>query len=137
MPMPFLNRPARLVATAIVALAPGLALAQTYSGGGGSGGGGHGNNDGTIDQRANRMTVSIRTVPVGQFCLRAVAAIGYDPRLNQRLYMVQFDSGPMTSLGAVAYENAFSSARTQADAMAALNNARRDAQPYGRNPGAC
>ncbi len=136
MSLPHLNRAGRLVAAALVALAPGIALAQTFSGGGG-GGGGHGNNDGTIDQRANRLTVSIRTVPVGQFCLRAVAAIGYDPRLNQRLYSVQFDSGPMTSLGAVAYENAFSSARTQADAMAALASARRDAQPYGRSAGAC
>jgi hypothetical protein len=135
--MPLLKQPLHLLAVALVAVAPGIALAQTYSGGGGGGGGGHNQADGTIDQRANRVTVSIRTVPVGQFCLRAVAAVGYDPRLNQRLYSVQFDSGPMTSLGAVAYENAFSSARTQADAMMALANARRDAEPYGRSAGAC
>jgi len=130
-----LIRPA-LVLAALMAIAPGAALAQTYSGGG-SGGGGANHNDGTIDQRANRMTVSIRTVPVGQFCLRAVAAIGYDPRTNQRLYAIQFDSGPMTSLGAVAYENAFSSARTERDAVAALAYARRDSQSYGRSPDAC
>lgn len=135
MSLPRLTRPALLLA-ALLAAAPGLALAQTFNGSG-SGGGGHGDNDGAIDLRANRMTVSIRTIPVGQFCLRAVAAIGYDPRLNQRLYALQFDSGPMTPLGAVAYENAFASARTEADARTALANARRDSQPYGRSAGAC
>ena len=136
MSLPRSIRPA-LVLAALLAAAPGLVLAKSFSGSGGSSGGGHGGNDGTIDQRANRMTVSIRTVPVGQFCLRAVAAIGYDPRLNQRLYAIQFDSGPMTSLGAVAYENAFSSARSERDAMAALASARRDSQPYSRSAGAC
>jgi hypothetical protein len=135
MSLPRSIRPA-LVVAALLAAAPGPTLAQTYSGGGSGGGGAH-HQDGTIDQRANRMTVSIRTVPVGQFCLRAVAAIGYDPRLNQRLYAIQFDSGPMTSLGAVAYENAFSSARTERDAVAALASARRDSQPYSRSAGAC
>lgn len=135
MSLPRSIRPA-LVLAALLAAGPGLALAQSFSGGGG-GGGGHGSNDGTIDQRSNRMTVSIRTVPVGQFCLRAVAAIGYDPRSNQRLYAIQFDSGPMTSLGAVAYENAFSSARTEQDAASALASARRDSQPYSRSAGAC
>lgn len=135
MSLPRSIRPA-LVLAALLAAAAGPTLAQTYSGGGSGGGGAH-HQDGTIDQRANRMTVSIRTVPVGQFCLRAVAAIGYDPRLNQRLYAIQFDSGPMTSLGAVAYENAFSSARTERDAVAALASARRDSQPYSRSAGAC
>ena len=74
---------------------------------------------------------------VGDFCVRAIEAVGYDPRLNTRLYRIAFDSGPMTSLGVTAYENAFASARTQGDAMAALSAARFDARPYRRGPGEC
>lgn len=110
------------------------ALAQFYGGGssGGFGGGERPNED-----PRSRMTVSIRTVQVGEFCVRAVEAIGYDPRLNQRLYRLGFDSGPMTSLGVVAFENAFSSARTQGDAVRALAAAQSDARPYRRGPGQC
>ncbi len=106
------------------------AVAQYYGGGAHSG-------RGDTDSRNNRVTVSIRVVTVGDFCVRAIEAVGYDPRLNTRLYRVAFDSGPMTSLGVTAYENAFSSARTQGDAMAALSAARFDARPYRRGPGEC
>lgn len=106
------------------------AVAQYY------GGGAH-NGRGDTDSRNNRVTVSIRVVTVGDFCVRAIEAVGYDPRLNTRLYRVGFDSGPMTSLGVTAYENAFSSARTQGDAMMALAAARHDARPYQRGPGEC
>lgn len=116
------------------ALAPAVpALAQW----GGPAAGARGGPEPNVDDPRNRLTVSIRTVPVGEFCVRAVEAVGYDPRLNQRLYRVGFDSGPMTSLGVTAYENAFSSARTQADAMRALAAARHDAEPYQRPPRAC
>ena len=100
------------------------------------GGGAH-SGRGDTDSRNNRVTVSIRVVTVGDFCVRAIEAVGYDPRLNTRLYRVGFDSGPMTSLGVTAYENAFSSARTQGDAMMALAAARHDARPYQRGPGEC
>ncbi len=90
-----------------------------------------------IEDRRNRTTVSIRTVPVGEFCIRAVEAVGYDPRLNVRLYRVGFDSGPMTGLGVTAYENAFSSARTQDDALRALASARADARSFARGRGQC
>lgn len=107
-----------------------------FIGGGSAGSGGYGGERLGEDPR-NRLTVSIRTVPVGEFCVRAVEAVGYDPRLNQRLYRLGFDSGPMTSLGVVAFENAFSSARTQGDAMRALAAAQADARPYRRGPGQC
>ncbi|MGU9979929.1 hypothetical protein ACJ4V0_07800 [Phreatobacter sp. HK31-P] len=107
------------------------ATAQYYGGGGAHSG------RGDTDSRNNRVTVSIRVVTVGDFCVRAIEAVGYDPRLNTRLYRIGFDSGPMTSLGVTAYENAFSSARTQGDAMAALSAAHYDARPYRRGPGAC
>lgn len=117
-----------------LAAALGLALvapaAAQFHGGGAGGRGG-------IDTDRNRLTVSIRVVPVGDFCVRAVEAVGYDPRLNRRLYRVGFDSGPMTSLGVTAFENAFSSARTQADALAALAAAQHDARPYRRSRGEC
>jgi hypothetical protein len=90
-----------------------------------------------IEDRRNRTTVSIRTVPFGELCVRAVEAVGYDPRLNQRLYRVGFDSGPMTGLGVTAYENAFSSARTQDDAVRALSAARADARSFARGRGQC
>lgn len=90
-----------------------------------------------IEDPRNRTTVSIRTIPVGEFCVRAVEAIGYDPRLNQRLYRVGFDSGPMTGLGVTAYENAFASARTQGDAARALEAARYDARSFQRGRGEC
>lgn len=106
------------------------AVAQYHGGGAQSG-------RGDTDSRNNRVTVSIRVVTVGDFCVRAIEAVGYDPRLNTRLYRVGFDSGPMTSLGVTAYENAFSSARTQGDAMMALAAARHDARPYRRGPGEC
>jgi len=106
------------------------AVAQYYGGGAVSG-------RGDTDSRNNRVTVSIRVVTVGDVCVRAIEAVGYDPRLNTRLYRIAFDSGPMTSLGVTAYENAFSSARTQSDAMAALAVAQHDARPYRRGPGGC
>jgi hypothetical protein len=93
--------------------------------------------DPQIEDQRNRSTVSIRTIPVGEFCVRAVEAVGYDPRLNQRLYRVGFDSGPMTGLGVTAYENAFASARTQGDAMRALAAARHDARSFLRGRGDC
>jgi hypothetical protein len=122
---------------AAAALVLGTALAAfpvqaQFNDGGGLGGG-----RGDIDSRNNRLTVSIRVVTVGSFCVRAVEAVGYDPRLNQRLFRIGFDSGPMTSVGVTAYENAFSSARTEGDAAAALAAAQRDAQPYRRGPGQC
>jgi hypothetical protein len=89
------------------------------------------------DSRNNRMTVSIRVVPVGNFCVRAVEAVGYDPRSNQSLYRVRFDSGAMTSLGVTAFENAFSSARSEGDAVRALSAAQADARPYRRSPTEC
>jgi hypothetical protein len=116
---------------ALVPAAPPPVLAQ-FNDGGGLGGG-----RGDIDSRNNRLTVSIRVVTVGSFCVRAVEAVGYDPRLNQRLFRIGFDSGPMTSVGVTAYENALSSARTEGDAVAALAAAQRDAQPYRRGPGQC
>ncbi|WP_439572837.1 hypothetical protein [Phreatobacter sp.] len=90
-----------------------------------------------FDDSRNRQTVSIRTVPVGEFCVRAVEAVGYDPRLNRRLYRVRFDSGPITSLGVVAFENAFSGARTEGDAVRALAAGQHDAAPYRRGRGEC
>ncbi|QCI65610.1 hypothetical protein [Phreatobacter stygius] len=90
-----------------------------------------------IEDPRNRVTVSVRTVPVGAFCVRAVEAVGYDPRLNQRLYHVRFNSGVMASLGVTAYENALSSARTERDAVQGLEYAQRDAAPFRRNPGDC
>lgn len=90
-----------------------------------------------IDDPFNRATVSIRTVPFGEFCVRAVEAVGYDARLNQRLYRVGFDSGPMTPLGVTAYENAFASARTQGDAVRALAAARADSRSFLRGQGQC
>ncbi len=90
-----------------------------------------------LEDPLNRATVSIRTVPFGEFCLRAVEAVGYDPRLNQRLYRVGFDSGPMTPLGVTAYENAFASARTQGDAARALAAARADSRSFLRARGQC
>ncbi|AVO46196.1 hypothetical protein [Phreatobacter cathodiphilus] len=120
-----------MLGAALVPAAPQPVRAQ-FNDGGGLGGG-----RGDIDSRNNRMTVSIRVVTVGTFCVRAVEAVGYDPRLNQRLFRIGFDSGPMTSVGVTAYENAFSSARTEGDAAAALAAAQRDAQPYRRGPGQC
>lgn len=90
-----------------------------------------------IEDPFNRATVSIRTVPFGEFCVRAVEAVGYDARLNQRLYRVGFDSGPMTPLGVTAYENAFASARTQGDAVRALDAARADSRSFQRGRGQC
>jgi hypothetical protein len=118
-----------ILAAALVPAAPQPVLAQFNDGGLGG--------RGDIESRNNRLTVSIRVVPVGNFCVRAVEAVGYDPRLNQRLFRIGFDSGPMASNGVTAYENAFSSARTQGDAVAALAAAQRDAQPYRRGPGQC
>lgn len=85
----------------------------------------------------NRKTVSVITVPVGAFCVRAVGVVGYDPRLNQRLYRVSFDSGTMVDLGVTAYENALASARTEAEALRGLSLGRQDAAPYRRDPGHC
>ncbi|WP_296572284.1 hypothetical protein [Phreatobacter sp.] len=112
------------------ALAQFNAYAQSFDGGGQSG-------RGDVESRNNRLTVSIRVVTVGDVCVRAVEAVGYDPRLNQRLFRIGFDSGPMTALGVTAYENALASARTADDAMAALAAAQRDARPYRRGPGQC
>lgn len=127
---------AGLTAAALI-LAPVLmgsvsrpALAQSFDSGGQSG-------RGDAESRNNRLTVSIRVVTVGDVCVRAVEAVGYDPRLNQRLFRIGFDSGPMTALGVTAYENAFASARTADGAMAALAAAQRDARPYRRGPGQC
>jgi hypothetical protein len=120
-----------MLGAALVPAAPQPVRAQFNDGGGLSDG------RGDTDSRNNRMTVSIRVVTVGSFCVRAVEAVGYDPRLNQRLFRIGFDSGPMTSVGVTAYENAFSSARTEGDAVAALAAAQRDAQPYRRGPGQC
>lgn len=123
---------AGLALVAGTALAVGLAAtASAQFSRGGDGG------RSSIDPRTDRSTVSIRIVPVGDFCVRAVGAVGYDPRANQRLYNVGFDSGPMTSLGVTAFENAFSGARTQGDAMRALSAARHDAQPYRRSAADC
>lgn len=85
----------------------------------------------------NRSTVSVRTVPVGAFCVRVVEVIGYDPRLNQRLYRVRLDSGVMAGLGVTAYENALAFARTETDALRSLDFARHDAETFRRNPGQC
>ncbi|QCK85890.1 hypothetical protein E8L99_09000 [Phreatobacter aquaticus] len=119
-----------------VALAPGLALAQ-YSGGGGGGGSDGGANFAPIDDYVNRRTVTIRTVPVGVGCIRAVGAVGYDPRLNQRLFDIRFDSGVIAAVGVSAYENALSGARTGADAQRALAGAARDAARYRRDQRSC
>lgn len=127
-------RPAVLAAAALLglgALAAGPAAAQW----------GHRDNGGPIidnfDHTRHQATVSIRTVPVGEFCVRVVEAIGFDPRLNRRLYRVRFDSGPITSLGVVAYENAFAGARTEGDAARAVAAAQNDASPYRRSRGQC
>jgi F0F1-type ATP synthase membrane subunit c/vacuolar-type H+-ATPase subunit K len=121
---------ALLLGIALAGASPPLAHAQFNDGGGHSG-------RGDTDSLNNRLTVSVRVVTVGNVCVRAVEAVGYDPRLNQRLFRISFDSGPMTSLGITAYENAFASARSQGDAMAALAAAERDARPYRRGPGGC
>ncbi|MDP2801591.1 MAG: hypothetical protein Q8O26_06885 [Phreatobacter sp.] len=125
-----LSAAALTLGAALVGASPPPAHAQ-FNGGGGHAG------RGDTDSRNNRLTVSVRVVTVGNFCVRAVEAVGYDPRLNQRLFRIGFDSGPMTSLGVTAYENAFSSSRTQDDAVAALTAARLDARPYRRGPGEC
>jgi hypothetical protein len=102
------------------------------------GGGGNGSGDrSNLEDPRNRTTVSIVTVPVGAFCVRAVEAVGYDPRLNQRLYRVRFNSGAMASLGVTAYENALAFARTEQDALRGLEYARADAAPYVRDPSTC
>lgn len=85
----------------------------------------------------NRSTVSVRTVPVGAFCVRVVEVVGYDPRLNQRLYRVRLDSGVLASLGITAYENALAFARTENDALRSLDLARHDAETFRRSPGQC
>lgn len=90
-----------------------------------------------FDHTRHRATVSIRTVPVGEFCVRAVEAVGYDPERNRRLYRVRFDSGPITSLGVVAFENAFASARTERDAIRAVAAGQNDAAPYRRSRAEC
>jgi hypothetical protein len=90
-----------------------------------------------FDHSRYRATVSIRTVPVGASCVRAVEAIGYDPERNIRLYRVRFDSGPIAPLGVVAYENAFASARTEGDALRAVAAGQSDAAPYRRSRGQC
>ncbi|MGL4286085.1 MAG: hypothetical protein ACRCVA_07075 [Phreatobacter sp.] len=99
--------------------------------------GGPGGDRMQTDDPRNRVTVSVRTVPVGAFCVRAVEAVGYDPRLNQRLYRVRFNSGVMASLGVTAYENALASARTEQDALHGLEYAQRDAAPFRRSPADC
>lgn len=125
---------AAVVAAACLAVLSAPASAQFI--GGGLPGATRGD-DNPIEDRRNRVTVSIRTVPVGSFCLRVVEAVGFDPRLNRRLYRLGIETPPMTSLGAVAYENALASARTQGDALAALPAARRDARPYVRDAAGC
>jgi hypothetical protein len=116
-------------------MAPGLALAQ-YSGGGGGGSDGGANFD-PVDDYVNRRTVTIRTVPVGVGCIRAVGAVGYDPRLNQPLFNIRFDSGVIAAVGVAAYENALSRARTGAEAQRALGAANQDAARYRRDQRSC
>jgi hypothetical protein len=101
------------------------------------GGGGRGGDQSTLDDNRNRVTISIRVVPVGAYCVRPVEAVGYDPRLNQRLFAVPIKAGAMASLGVTAYENALAFARTAQDAVRGLEYARADAAPYLRDPGHC
>lgn len=129
-------RPAALAAVAALALLAGPASGPVQAQWPGSMGAG-GPIIENFDHTRYRATVSIRTVPVGEFCVRVVEAIGFDPRLNRRLYRVRFDSGPITSLGVTAYENAFASARTEGDAVRAVAAGQHDASPYRRSRGQC
>lgn len=122
-----------LVAAVVALLLTSTAPALAQRGGGGLRGGGID----AVDARANLSTVSIRIMPIGRFCVRAIAAVGYEPRLNQQLYRIEIDSGPMNSLGISAYENALQSARTPAEARVAVSAARQDAGPFRRDRPAC
>ncbi|MEI8143991.1 MAG: hypothetical protein WCH83_00880 [Alphaproteobacteria bacterium] len=126
-------KPFIMAAALIMSAVP--AAAQFSGGGDGGGGGANGNEN--RDTPANRLSVTIRAVPIGAKCVRAIGAYGFDPRLNQELYRMSFDSGPMTGLGLNAYENAFSSSRTPGDAAKSLDAARKDAASFRRDLSAC
>lgn len=101
------------------------AAAQTAGGPGGAG------------AATVRSPVSVRVATVGTRCVRALGAVAYDQRLGTILFRLDFDSGPMSSLGVNAYENALLSARTLQEARIGLEAARRDAVIYRREPSAC
>lgn len=132
-----LSRALAAAALALGVLGSGAAFAQFPGGGGGGGASDGGANFDRTDDYVNRRTVTIRTVPVGVGCIRAVGAVGYDPRLNQKLFDIRFDSGVIAAVGVAAYENALGSARTSADAQRALVGAAQDAQRYRRDARGC